>query len=90
MDEPIVVIVTEPEFRKAESVFSRASEVRCVAAPADEPQLAAAGYTSKLVPLFARPAADGNATGKQIEGVKKGADYVGQLTPRVRSLLDLP
>ncbi len=56
----------------------------------DEPQLAAAGYTSKLVPLFARPAADGKATGKQIEGVKKGADYVGQLTPRVRSLLDSP
>jgi thiol-disulfide isomerase/thioredoxin len=56
----------------------------------DESQLAAAGYTSKLVPLFARPAADGKATGKQIEGVKKGTDYVGQLTPRVRSLLDTP
>ena len=42
MDEPIVVIVTEPEFRKAEPVFGRASEVRCGAAPADEQQLAAA------------------------------------------------
>ena len=56
----------------------------------DESQLAAIGYTSKLVPLFARPAADGKATGTQIEGVKKGRDYVEQLTPRVRSLLDTP
>jgi len=42
VDEPIVVIVTEPEFRKAEQVFGRASGVHCVAAPVDEPQLAAA------------------------------------------------
>lgn len=42
MGEPIVVIVTEPEFRKAERIFGSASEVRCVAAPAGEPQLAAA------------------------------------------------
>lgn len=41
MGDPIVVIVTEPEFRKAERVFGSASEVRCVAAPADELQLAA-------------------------------------------------
>ena len=42
MDEPIVVIVTAPEFHKAERIFGSASEVRCVAAPADESQLAAA------------------------------------------------
>ena len=42
MDEPTVVIVTEPEFRKAERLFRSASRVRCVAAPADEPQLATA------------------------------------------------
>jgi phosphoglycerate dehydrogenase-like enzyme len=36
-----VVIVTEPEFRKAERVFGSASDVRCVAAPSDETQLAA-------------------------------------------------
>jgi phosphoglycerate dehydrogenase-like enzyme len=42
LGEPIVVIVTEPEFRKAERILGSASEVRCVAAPADEPQLAAA------------------------------------------------
>ena len=42
MDEPIVVIVTEPEFRRAEQLFGSASEVRCVAAPDDEWPLAAA------------------------------------------------
>lgn len=42
MGEPIVVIVTEPEFRKAETVFGRVSEVRCVAASSDEAQLATA------------------------------------------------
>ena len=42
MDESIVVIVTEPEFRKAEGVFGSAAAVRCLAAPADEAQLAAA------------------------------------------------
>jgi phosphoglycerate dehydrogenase-like enzyme len=40
LDAPIVVIVTEPEFRKAERMFGSASNVRCVAAPADEQQLA--------------------------------------------------
>jgi hypothetical protein len=56
----------------------------------DGPQLELADYTSRLVPLFARPKADGKATGKQIEGVRKGSDYVEQLTPRVRELLDGP
>jgi phosphoglycerate dehydrogenase-like enzyme len=37
-----VVIVTVPEFRKAERVFGRASAIRCIAAPADELPLAAA------------------------------------------------
>jgi phosphoglycerate dehydrogenase-like enzyme len=37
-----VVIVTEPEFRKAERVFGSASDVTCVAAPADERKLAEA------------------------------------------------
>jgi phosphoglycerate dehydrogenase-like enzyme len=37
-----VVIVTEQEFRRAEQLFGSASAVRCVAAPADELQLAAA------------------------------------------------
>ncbi len=50
--------------------------------------LTGAGYTSQLVPLFARPQADGKASGKQIEGVRKGGDYVEQLTPRIRALVD--
>ncbi len=54
----------------------------------DGSYLTGAGYTSQLVPLFARPGADGKATGKQIEGVSKGTDYVEQLTPRIRALLD--
>lgn len=54
----------------------------------DDVYLKAAGYTSTLVPLFARAGADGKAIGKQIEGVKQGRDYVEQLTPRVRSLIE--
>ena len=38
---PPVIVVTEPEFRRSESVFS-ASPVRCVAAPPGEAELAAA------------------------------------------------
>jgi len=53
----------------------------------DGERLAAAGYRSELVPLFARPAADGRASGEQIDGVQKGGAYVEQLTPRIRALL---
>ena len=53
----------------------------------DGPYLTGAGYTSQLVPLFA-PGADGKATGTQIEGVRQGGNYVEQLTPRVRALVD--
>ena len=53
----------------------------------DGERLAAAGYRSELVPLFARPAADGTASGAQTDGVKKGGNYVEQLTPRIRALV---
>lgn len=53
----------------------------------DGTYLEAAGYRSQLVPLFARPGSDGRASGKQIEGARKGGDYVRELTPRVRELL---
>lgn len=53
----------------------------------DGERLAAAGYRSELVPLFARPGADGRASGTQTDGVKQGGQYVEQLVPRVRSLL---
>jgi len=37
-----LVLVTEPEFRKAPDVFSASSTIECVAAPSDEAELAAA------------------------------------------------
>jgi phosphoglycerate dehydrogenase-like enzyme len=39
LDEPVVVIVTEPEFYKAEQIFRDARGLHCVAAPAAEPEL---------------------------------------------------
>jgi len=53
----------------------------------DGDRLAAAGYRSELVPLFARPNPDGRASGTQTYGVRKGGGYVEQLTPRIRALL---
>ena len=53
----------------------------------DGDRLAAAGYRSALVPLFAGPNPDGRASGTQISGVKKGGGYVEQLTPRIRGLV---
>jgi thiol-disulfide isomerase/thioredoxin len=54
----------------------------------DGETLAAAGYTSRLIPLFALPNDDGRASGKQIEGSVKGEAAVSQITPRLRALLD--
>lgn len=56
----------------------------------DGTRLAAAGYRSELVPLFARPRSDGSASGSQTDGVKKGHGYVDQLTPRIRALVAAP
>lgn len=53
----------------------------------DGEALAAAGYQSNLIPLFALPRIDGHASGKQIEGALKGADAVAQLVPRLDALL---
>ena len=53
----------------------------------DGDRLAAAGYRSKLVPLFVRPADDGSSSGRQTEGVRRGSDAVADLTPRLRGLL---
>ena len=40
MTQPMVVIVTETEFAKAEQVFTSATDLRCVASPAGEGELA--------------------------------------------------
>jgi hypothetical protein len=53
----------------------------------DGEALASAGYTSRLIPLLAVPGADGRASGKQIEGSIKGPGAVGEITPRLRALL---
>lgn len=52
----------------------------------DGERLAAAGYRSELVPLFARPGTDGRASGSQTDGVKQGGAYIEQLVPRIRAL----
>ncbi len=53
----------------------------------DGERLAAAGYTSKYIPLFAVPGPDGTASGKQIEGAVKGEQAVGFIAPRLKALL---
>ena len=54
----------------------------------DHDALVRAGYDSEMIPLFAVPAADGRATGRHIEGSVKGEAAVGEITPRLRALLD--
>ncbi len=53
----------------------------------DSERLKAAGYVSRYIPLFALPAADGTASGKQIEGGIKGVRAVAEIAPRLRVLL---
>lgn len=49
-----------------------------------------AGYTSRLIPLFVRPAADGTASAMHIEGSIKGDGAVAEITPRLQALLRTP
>lgn len=53
----------------------------------DDPRLEAAGYSSRLIPLFAIPGPDGRSTGQQTEGAMKGPKMVSQLVARVQVLL---
>jgi thiol-disulfide isomerase/thioredoxin len=53
----------------------------------DRERLASAGYTSKLIPLFALPASGGAASGKQVEGGIKGDGAVAFMVPRLKALL---
>jgi len=50
--------------------------------------LQAAGYVSRLIPLFAAPGLDGRASGRQMEGSVKGDGAVGEIAPRLHALLD--
>jgi thiol-disulfide isomerase/thioredoxin len=54
----------------------------------DGTALGAAGYTSRLIPLFAVPRDDGRSSGRQIEGSVKGEAAVGEITPRLRNLIN--
>ncbi len=53
----------------------------------DGPRLAAAGYTSRYIPLFALPAADGTSSRTQIEGGIKGDGAVANIASRLKQLL---
>jgi thiol-disulfide isomerase/thioredoxin len=55
----------------------------------DRERLAAAGYQSKYIPLFALPGPDGRASGKQVEGGIKGDGAVAYMVPRLTALLAL-
>jgi thiol-disulfide isomerase/thioredoxin len=57
-------------------------------ADSDGEALASAGYRSRLIPLFAVPNDDGRSSGRQIEGSVKGEAAVGEITPRLRSLVN--
>jgi thiol-disulfide isomerase/thioredoxin len=56
----------------------------------DRDRLNKAGYTSKMIPLFAVPREDGTAGGRQIEGSIKGPGAVAEITPRLKALLAGP
>jgi hypothetical protein len=53
----------------------------------DRERLVAAGYSSKLIPLFALPGPDGRASGKQVEGGIKGEGAVANIAPRLEQML---
>ena len=54
----------------------------------DEPRLADGGYVTKYVPLFAVPARDGRASGKQIAGSIKGEGAAHEIAPRLLQILE--
>jgi thiol-disulfide isomerase/thioredoxin len=56
----------------------------------DSIALAAAGYGSEMIPLFAEIAVDGNASGRKIAGSVKGQAAIAEITPRLTSLLAPP
>lgn len=53
----------------------------------DKARLAADGYTSRYVPLFALPGPDGRASGRQIQGGVKGANAAASIVERLQPLL---
>jgi hypothetical protein len=54
----------------------------------DEARLGRAGCLSQLIPLFAKPDAQGRCSNARVEGSIKGDGAVANITPRLRSLLE--
>jgi thiol-disulfide isomerase/thioredoxin len=53
----------------------------------DQERLRVAGYSSRYIPLFALPKADGMASGKQVEGGIKGDGAVSYVSDKLKGLL---
>ncbi len=53
----------------------------------DGERLAAAGYFSQFIPLFAIPGPDGRASGRQFDGSIKGPGAVADIAPKLKQLL---
>lgn len=56
----------------------------------DGDRLAAAGYASKMIPLFAVPGPDGRGGPARMEGSIKGPRAVADIVPRLSALLARP
>ena len=54
----------------------------------DRERLDAAGYSSRMIPLFVAPGPDGRAGPRRTEGGIKGPDGVAHLQPRVAGVLE--
>jgi len=56
----------------------------------DHDALISAGYGGDMIPLFAEARADGQASGRKIQGSVKGDAAITDLTPRINALLAPP
>lgn len=54
----------------------------------DRERLIEAGYSSRLVPLFAAPGPDGTDSGRRFEGSVKGPAAIENIVPRLEKLLE--
>ncbi len=54
----------------------------------DRDRVFAAGYSSKLIPLFVKPGPDGRGSPVRFEGGVKGERAVANITPRLRKLIE--
>ena len=54
----------------------------------DGARLEAAGYSSRMIPLFVVPNPDGRGTARRIEGSIHGPGSPQEIAPRLRALLD--